>query len=102
LPPVALFIMFVCFMGEIGPIRSEEGSDNENWSYVSSCWKISYENQFMCHFCGTASRKLHEFHLSDGQIRNYEFLCEKRELEKKKKEHNAVSFKRNKNSFYGT
>jgi hypothetical protein len=57
LPPMALFVMFVCFIEEIGRIRSEEGSDNEkekwNWSYDSSGWNVSDENQFMCYFSGT-------------------------------------------------
>lgn len=54
---MALFVMFVCFIEEIGRIRSEEGSDNEkekwNWSYDSSGWNVSDENQFMCYFSGT-------------------------------------------------
>lgn len=80
--------MFVGFIEEIAPIRSEEGSDNENekwnWRYDSSCWNISDGKQFTCRFSGTVVWELHEFHHRDVQIRNYEFLCQKRELGEKK------------------
>lgn len=86
--------MFVGFIEEIAPIRSEEGSDNKkekwNWSYDSSCWNISDENQFTCRFSGTVVWELREFHLQDVQIRNYEFLCEKRELREKEKQRKVV------------